>query len=257
MPLTDEHQGLKEEFLKIGDPWSEAWEQILTAHPAYFRAYVGMARVPRQRRALSPKLQSLVMLACDASVTHLYQPGIQVHTSLALQRGATPAEIVEVLELTSVLGIHAATVGVPLLCEVLEEAKAAGNEIPTHVDQKQQEDLAEKFFKARGYHPRENWRPVMAMCPDFFTAYTEFSGAPFLNGGSLSAKDKELIYTAIDCATTHLYEPGLKLHIANAVRYGATPVEICEVFELASLMGVQTMLVAVPILNQVQQQQQQ
>jgi tetratricopeptide (TPR) repeat protein len=37
---------------------------------------------------------------------------------------------------------------------------------------------------------------------------------------------------------------GLKLHIWNAVRLGATPEEVMEVFELASLMGVQSVMVS-------------
>jgi len=53
------------------------------------------------------------------------------------------------------------------------------------------------------------------------------------------------VYIAIDCATTHLYVPGLKLHIRNAVRLGATPEEATEIFELASLMGVQSVMVGV------------
>lgn len=39
---------------------------------------------------------------------------------------------------------------------------------------------------------------------------------------------------AIDCAMAHLNVPGLKLHIRNAVRLGASR-EVMEVFELASL----------------------
>jgi alkylhydroperoxidase/carboxymuconolactone decarboxylase family protein YurZ len=56
-------------------------------------------------------------------------------------------------------------------------------------------------------------------------------------GTGLSLKAKELVYIAIDCATTQLYVPGLKLHIRNAVKLGAAPEEVMEVFEPASLMG--------------------
>jgi alkylhydroperoxidase/carboxymuconolactone decarboxylase family protein YurZ len=56
-------------------------------------------------------------------------------------------------------------------------------------------------------------------------------------GTSLLPKVKELVYIAIDCTTMQLYVPGLKLHIRNAVRLGATPEEAMEVFEMASLMG--------------------
>lgn len=44
----------------------------------------------------------------------------------ALKYGATKEEIMEVLELTSVLGIHTLTLGVPIL---VEELKAAGKEV--------------------------------------------------------------------------------------------------------------------------------
>ena len=42
----------------------------------------------------------------------------------------------------------------------------------------------------------------------------------------------------IDAATTHLYEPGLRQHIRNALRYGATKEEIMEVLELVSVLGI-------------------
>jgi len=60
---------------------------------------------------------------------------------------------------------------------------------------------------------------------------------------------KELIYCAFDCAATHLYQPGLKLHMKNVLSYGGTPEEIMEVLELASLLSISTMDVALPILE--------
>ena len=60
-----------------------------------------------------------------------------------------------------------------------------------------------------------------------------------------SGDKSKSLYIAIDCAITCLYAPGLKLHIRNAVRLGATPKEVMEDFELASLMGVQSVMVGV------------
>lgn len=60
---------------------------------------------------------------------------------------------------------------------------------------------------------------------------------------------KELVYCAFDCASTHLYVPGLKLHMRNALGYGATPQEILEVFEIATLLSLQTAHVAAPIIE--------
>jgi alkylhydroperoxidase/carboxymuconolactone decarboxylase family protein YurZ len=148
-----------------------------------------------------------------------------------------------------VLGIHATTVGVPLLMEVLEEeGKMEKGEMEKPLDERR-EKLKAEFMRKRGYWS-ESWESVIRLDPDFFEAYTAFSGVPFENGGALSPKVKELVFCAIDCATTHLYVPGLKLHIRNAVRYGATKEEVMEVFELASLMGTQTVLLGAPVLKE-------
>jgi alkylhydroperoxidase/carboxymuconolactone decarboxylase family protein YurZ len=66
----------------------------------------------------------------------------------------------------------------------------------------------------------------------------------------LSPKIKEFVYIAFDTAATHLYVPGLKLHIENAFDYGASPQEILEVMEIASGIGIHTITTAVPILLQ-------
>lgn len=59
---------------------------------------------------------------------------------------------------------------------------------------------------------------------------------------------KELVYCAFDAASTHLYVPGLKLHMKNALGYGATPQEIVEVLEIATLLSLHTAHVAAPII---------
>ena len=52
-------------------------------------------------------------------------PGIRQHIKQAIGYGATAAEIMEVLELTSTLGIHACNIGVPILVEELAAAGTA------------------------------------------------------------------------------------------------------------------------------------
>jgi alkylhydroperoxidase/carboxymuconolactone decarboxylase family protein YurZ len=49
-------------------------------------------------------------------------------------------------------------------------------------------------------------------------------------------------------AATHLYTSGLKLHIENALGYGATPHEVMEVIELASPLGMAGVNMALPIV---------
>jgi alkylhydroperoxidase/carboxymuconolactone decarboxylase family protein YurZ len=65
---------------------------------------------------------------------------------------------------------------------------------------------------------------------------------------SLEPKIKELIYIAIDAATTHLYVPGLRTHIRNALGYGAAKEEIMEVLELVSVLGIRSCALGVPMI---------
>lgn len=110
-----------------------------------------------------------------------------------------------------------------------------------------QKKIKEKFIEERGYWSEELWGNVLKLDADFLEAYLNFSAVPWKKG-ALSPKIKELIYIAIDVATTHLYAPGARQHIQNALKYGATKEEIMEVYELVSVLGIHTCTMGVPIL---------
>jgi alkylhydroperoxidase/carboxymuconolactone decarboxylase family protein YurZ len=243
--LTTRQEELKAEFMKVRGTWSDAWESILRLDPAFLEAYLKFSAVPWRKNHLENKVKEFVYIAADAAATHLYTPGIRQHIRAALAFGATEAEIMEVLELTSTLGIHAANIGVPLLLEVLEEEGLRSGPVP--LDERQ-EKLKAEFTENRGYW-HSFWDGLLEVDPDLFEAYTEFSSVPWRTG-VLSPKVKELIYTAFDASATHLYVPGLKLHMRNAVRYGATQEEIMEVLEIVSVIGIHAATVAAPILEE-------
>lgn len=66
--------------------------------------------------------------------------------------------------------------------------------------------------------------------------------------GPLPKKVKEFVLIAINAATTHLYAPGTRRHIQNALRLGATREELLEVIQLVSIMGIHSINMAIPIL---------
>lgn len=230
---------LKSAFIEQGGVWTPAWETILQTDPVYFAAYLKLRSVPMKKKTLPRKVQELILLAVDASCCTMYEPGIEAHTTAALAAGATAGDVMEVLQLTSVLGIHATSVGVPVLLEVLQEQ----GQDPTAVQlDEQQEKIKADFTAARGYF-NTRWENLLKLDRELFEAYTEFSSVAFRQDRNfLEPKVKELIFTAIDCAATHMYVPGLKTHVQNAVRLGATANEIMEVYELCSLMGIHTVL---------------
>ena len=241
-PATDRKKQLRDEFIEARGYWNEFWDSLLELDEDFFEAYTRFSSVPWKQGPLEPKIKEFVYIAVDAAATHLYAPGIRQHIRQALEHGATAAEIIEVLELTATLGIHACNIGVPILVEELE---AKGQPVSRELTERQEQIKAE-FTEKRGYW-NPFWDEMLWLDPEFFAAYTQFSSVPWV-GGVLEPKVKELIYTAFDVSATHLYAPGLRQHIRNALAYGATREEVLEVIELASVIGIHSCTVGVPIL---------
>ena len=91
------------------------------------------------------------------------------------------------------------------------------------------------------------WDTLAELDPDYLEAFLAFRAVPQTNG-PLEQKYKELIFIAINVATTHLWPSGARRHIQNALRAGATKEEILEVMQLTSIMGIHSMAMGVPIL---------
>jgi alkylhydroperoxidase/carboxymuconolactone decarboxylase family protein YurZ len=236
--MDDRRRAMRDEFIDARGYWNEFWDGLLELNPDFFEAYLRFSGVPWRTGTLSPKFRELVYVAIDASTTHLYEPGLRQHIRNALGHGATREEIMEVYELTSVIGIHTCTLGIPVLIDELD------GETPELTPD--QEARKAEFIERRGYW-NPFWEGLLALDSDFFTAYLELSGVPW-RSGTLSPKEKELIYIAVDASTTHLYEPGLRQHVRNALGHGATREEIMEVFELTSVLGIHTCALGVPVL---------
>ena len=245
MSLTTRQQQVKDDFIRIRGTWSDLWESILLLDPDFLEAYTGFSSVPWRdgHNHLDDKTKEFMFIAVDAAATHMYAPGVRQHIKAAFAAGANPSEIMEVIELTSTLGIHAMNIGVPILVEVLVEKGIRTG--PADLDANQERIKAE-FTENRGYW-HSFWDEMLELDPDLFETYTAFSSVPW-KSGTLSPKVKELVYIAFDTAATHLYVPGLKLHIENAIGYGATAHEILEVMEIASVIGIHAATTAVPIL---------
>jgi alkylhydroperoxidase/carboxymuconolactone decarboxylase family protein YurZ len=237
-------QRIKEDFIAAGGAWDETWETVLKLNPELVVVCSKLASVPRRSGHLEPKIKELVALCVDASSTHLHLPGVRQHIRAALEHGASAAELTEVLELSATVSIHAMNVGIPILLDVASECGLRREE-PERRSRRQVE-LQEEFTRSRGYW-NPTWDAVLELDPDFFEAYTDFSSLPW-RSGVLEPKVKEFMYIAFDASATHLYEVGLRLHIENALGYGASIAEIAEILEIAALIGIQSITGAAPIL---------
>src|SRR5262245_13058445 len=99
--------------------WNPDWEPFAKLDPAWTEKAIGLAIAPAATGVLDKKTIELIGIALDASVTHLYAPGVRRHIQRAMKAGATREEIIAVLQIASVQGLHSMCVAAPILLNEL------------------------------------------------------------------------------------------------------------------------------------------
>ncbi len=107
---------LCEAHITKGD-WNPLWDQLRTLDPEFMEAYLAFRSVPQRNGPLPQKYKELILIAINAATTHLYGPGVRRHIRNAIAHGATREEILEAIQLTTVMGIHSCNLAVPILME--------------------------------------------------------------------------------------------------------------------------------------------
>jgi alkylhydroperoxidase/carboxymuconolactone decarboxylase family protein YurZ len=107
---------------KASGDWNPLWGTLEEWDADFLEAYLQLRNVPFGKGPLPRKFKELILIAINAATTHLYAPGVRRHIRNALQLGATREEILETIQLTTVLGIHACNLAVPILQEELAAA---------------------------------------------------------------------------------------------------------------------------------------
>ena len=107
--------------------WNDAWNDAAALDPEWVESFLAMGTLPIRRGVLEPKVYELIAIAVDAACTHMYAPGTRRHIAKALELGATPQEIMAVVQGVAVLGIHSVALGVPML---VEEMNRRGLPVP-------------------------------------------------------------------------------------------------------------------------------
>jgi alkylhydroperoxidase/carboxymuconolactone decarboxylase family protein YurZ len=110
-----------------------------------------------------------------------------------------------------------------------------------------QEQIKERFIAERGFWDEAVWASVLEYDPDLLDAYIDWSSVPWRKG-HLEPKIKEFLYLAMDVSTTHLYHAGIRVHMVNAIKHGATRDEVLELLQIVAEIGLGTMTESVPII---------
>ena len=97
------------------------------------------------------------------------------------------------------------------------------------------------------------WNPNWDSFAELDAAWTEkfmaMTVTPIVSG-ALDAKTIEFICIAVDASCTHMYGPGVRRHIRKALDLGATKEEVAAVLQCVSILGIHTMSLGAPILQE-------
>ena len=113
--------------------------------------------------------------------------------------------------------------------------------------------LIEQMEKERGFG--RLWRKLLAeRDPDFMELWHNTT-MHVLKDGALPRKIKEIILICVDAI--QLYEPGVRIHTRNALKLGATELEIIEALETAVLPGIHYLSAPLPaVVEEVENHKQ-
>lgn len=236
---------LKARVIEARGYWHPFHEGLLTLAPEYLEAYLAFQDAPARSGRLEPKVREFVYIAVDGAVSHLYTSGLKRHVEMALAKGATPAEVLEVIQL-AMLSAHAPhELGLRIL---VEEMTAAGLQQET-LARPLSDDEAER--KRRHIEATGRWPAcgdaLFRLAPDFVDAFLAYEAIPY-RSGPLPPKIKDLVLIAVSAAPTALDAASTRTYIRSALRNGATGEEIAEVLQLASAISIHTCTAAVPAL---------
>lgn len=239
--FTGRRAALKADFIAKRGYWAEFWDHLLTLDPDFFEAYLTYSALPWTPGVLTPKMKEFVYIVIDIATTHLYELGTRIHYRNAIAYGATPREIMEVIKVTSDLGLHTMTLGVPALRRALQKRGIALPEVDAG-----NVALRQAFEDAHGYWD-DAWADILRLDPEYFAAALTLSASAHL-ARILDERTIALLRIAASASTTHLHAPTVDTQIERALDLGATAEEILEVLQLASVLGLHSCTFGVPIL---------
>ncbi|HXT79631.1 MAG TPA: carboxymuconolactone decarboxylase family protein [Acetobacteraceae bacterium] len=177
MTHVNAQQQLRDQFVQAHGYWNPLWEPVPQALPEQFAAYVAFSAVPYRSGKLSPKVRELISIAVNVSMTLMNEPAVRVHVRNALRLGATREEILEVFGICSVLGAHSVNYPLGLL---IKEMERNGDSIDLKFSSRAKE-VQKSWIKKRGHWP-SSFDSLLALDPEFVSAYSNFSDAPRIDG---------------------------------------------------------------------------
>jgi alkylhydroperoxidase/carboxymuconolactone decarboxylase family protein YurZ len=162
--------------------------------------------------------------------------------NIALARGATPQQIMEVLQLGVAQGLDGTALGINILVEELRAARHSIPELETSLDARQRR-LKRDYERRFGDWPQFCDR-MLRLDPGHFEAMLDLLTCG-VDGEGLDEKSQTLVMLALNASLTELNGDGVRLQIRRALRLGVTQKELLQVLQMVAHVGIHSCSIGV------------
>ncbi|MEE4454834.1 carboxymuconolactone decarboxylase family protein [Novosphingobium resinovorum] len=183
---------------------------------------------------LSDLERAFVTLGLATALPCLNRADIDAAIEAAFRQGATTTQVQEIVSLVSGLGVHSLMVSTAAI--VARAQCVEGLNTTFSSEQQALWDARvgdDPFWEGMEAELPGFLRSMLLLSADQFEAFFDYCAVPW-KSGTVRAKVKELVALASDAMPTHAFMPGLRLHLRNAVKLGATRQAIEECLALAA-----------------------
>lgn len=245
MPSKRDKKALKEAVIAARDYWHPFHDGLLEMSPAYLEAYLDFQDAPARSNLLEPKVREFIYIAADAAISHLYASGLARHIDIALKKGATREEVLEVIMLTMLTSHSTHDLAVPILVEEMRAVGLGRGTLDRDLSADEQK-IKDDHIQVTGSWPVCG-DALLRLAPVFVKGFLAYAAVPY-GQGPLAPKIKDFIRIAVCAAPTNLDALSLRTHIRSALKNGASGEEIAEVLQLTSAISIHTCTAAIPAL---------
>jgi alkylhydroperoxidase/carboxymuconolactone decarboxylase family protein YurZ len=119
--LSGQQQALREAYVAQFGDFPDFCDQWLRLDPGYFAVLLDLLAGGRGAGGLDAQANCLISIALAACFTGLNPPALRLQIRRALRLGIDKQQILQVLQMTAHLGVHACAIGVPILMEAIDE----------------------------------------------------------------------------------------------------------------------------------------
>ena len=204
-------------------PWTDT---MLQACPGFVEQYARYAGYPARTGPLSERMVELIYVGLDSSASHLFESGLNTHLKRALDVGATPADVVDVLHLVAVQGASSVCQAAGIL------AQLCGQDASPPPDP----ELAARIERLGRAHGLA-LAAVARLDPGYAHVLLDFieQGRP---GGGLTPAERSLVQLALHACFTAFNPEATRQIVATGLSQGLSPAELLQAIQLGAHMAV-------------------